>query len=116
MDTAINNGDFLLNSVGKPFIISEEKEILQQVLIRLTVKKGSFIYDPNLGSNLYTIKPSQGNINNRVLSIVREALAPMSKIIVDNVNINLNNNGENLDLKVFISIDNKKREVEITFW
>lgn len=111
MDTAINNGDFLLDSRNRPFLISNPEEILQQVLIRLTVKKGSFIYDNNLGSKLYTVKSLQGDIKSKVLSIVKEALAPITKVVVDD--IDLKNSGENLNLKVFLSIKNKKREVEI---
>lgn len=114
MDTAINNGDFLLNSNSRPYLISQPEEIIQQVLIRLTVKKGSFIYDPSLGSKLYTLKSSHGNIKNRVLSIVREALSPIPHVVVDNVDVSLNDDGESLDLKVFMSIEDKKREVEIT--
>ena len=111
MDTAINNGDFLIDSRNRPFLISDKEEILQQVLIRLTVKKGSFIYDPNLGSRLYEVKSFRGDIKNKVLSIVKEAVSPIAKVVVDD--IELINNEENINLKVFLSIKDKKREVEI---
>ena len=111
MDTAINNGDFLIDSRNRPFFVSDKEEILQQVLIRLTVKKGSFIYDPNLGSRLYEVKSFRGYIKNKVLSIVKEAVSPIAKVVVDD--IELINNGENINLKVLLSIKDKKREVEI---
>ena len=114
MDTAINNGDFLIDSRNRPFLISDKEEILQQVLIRLTVKKGSFIYDPNLGSRLYEVKSFRGDIKNKVLSIVKEAVSPIAKVVVDD--IELINNEENINLKVFLSIKDKKREVEIKLW
>lgn len=114
MDTAINNGDFLIDSRNRPFLISDKEEILQQVLIRLTVKKGSFIYDPNLGSRLYEVNSFRGDIKNKVLSIVKEAVSPIAKVVVDD--IELINNGENINLKVFLSIKDKKREVEIKLW
>lgn len=114
MDTAINNGDFLLDSRNLPFTISGVEEILQRALMRLTIKKGSFIYDPNIGSKLYTLKASSGNIQAKALCLVREALSDMTQVIVDNVSVNLTNNGENLDLNVYLSIQDRKREVAIT--
>ena len=61
MDTAIKDGDFQTNGSGLPVRISGAQELLQRVMFRLTVKKGSFFYDQQLGSRLYTLKGSYGN-------------------------------------------------------
>lgn len=115
MDTAINKGDFLLDSSGLPISISGVQEILQRAIIRLTVRKGSFVYDTDLGSNLYKLKAGSANIKSEALNMVKEALKPMSNIFVENVSTEFVNSGENLRLNVIISINNKREEVEVVF-
>lgn len=114
MDTAISNGDFLRNSTGTPVEIHGYEEILQRVLIRLTVKKGSFIYDNSLGSRLYTLKASDVNLKERALSLVREALIDVPEVTVNDVQTALSNNGENLKLTVILAVNNIEKDVVVT--
>ena len=114
MDTALNNGEFLLDGRGRPVQISGVQEILQQVLIKLTLKKGSFIYDPNLGSELYTLQSTKGNLQANALMVVKEALKDMPAVVVENVNVELTNDGENMNLTVLMSINDQMEEVTIT--
>lgn len=117
MDTAISNGDFMLDSNGIPISIYGIQEILQRALIRLTVRKGSFIYDTNLGSDLYKLKKTAStNIKSRALSMVKEALKPMSNVLVDDVSTEFINSSENLKLNVVLRVNNSKKEVEVVFW
>ena len=113
MDTALKDGDFYLGTTGKPIAISGIKELLQRVLIRLTVRKGSFIYNKNLGSNLYTLKNTNKDIKNQAIIMVKEALADMKEIEVDDISVKLIDNLENLKINVLLSINNNKEEVEI---
>ncbi|MFR1179007.1 MAG: histidine kinase [Acutalibacteraceae bacterium] len=114
MDTAISNGDFICDSKGIPVELTGYDELLQRVLIRLTVKKGSFIYDTSLGSRLYTLKSTDGNLKERALSLVGEALVDISEVIVDDVFTTWTNDGENLELTVVLSINNEEKDVVIT--
>ena len=117
MDTAISNGDFMLDSNGIPISIYGIQEILQRALIRLTVRKGSFIYDTNLGSDLYKLKKTAStNIKSRALSMVKEALKPMSNVLVDDVSTEFINSSENLKLNVVLRVNNSKKEMEVVFW
>ena len=117
MDTALKDGDFYLGTTGKPIVISGIKELLQRVLIRLTVKKGSFIYDKNLGSNLYTLKNTNKDIKNQAIIMVKEALVDIREIEVDDISVKFTDNSENLKLNVLLSINNNnKEEVEILLW
>ena len=78
MDTLLTpDGDFELGENGLPKKIEDTKEILQKVLISLTVKKGSFIYQKNLGSELYKVK----SIDSNSQSIKEEAEIEIKKII-----------------------------------
>lgn len=116
MDTALKDGDFYLGTTGKPIAISGIKELLQRVLIRLTVKKGSFIYDKDLGSDLYTLKNTNKDIKNQAIIMVKEALADMREIEVEDISIKFTDSSENLKLNVLLSINNNKEEVEILLW
>ena len=55
MDTALANGDFQLDSNGRPKQIGGVQELLQRAMIRLNVPLGSFAYDTALGSRLQTL-------------------------------------------------------------
>lgn len=56
-----------------PCAISEKEELLQRVYIRLKVKRGSFPYDPKLGSCLYEISQNKGS-QAAAMAFVEEAL------------------------------------------
>lgn len=114
LDTAISSGDFIFDSYGQPMELGGYEEILQRVLIRLGVKKGSFVYDENLGSRLYTLKSTDKNIREKALSLVREALINIREVIVENVFTTLTNDGENLELNIILSINDQEKEVVIT--
>lgn len=113
MDTAIANGDFLLDDRGRPLAITGMQEILQRILIRLTVKKGSFIFDPDLGSNLYTLKTSGLSAKGDALKLVREALQDMKGISVENVSLTPTNGGDRMELYVQVSAGENKGEVGV---
>ena len=60
MDTALSpDGDYILGENGIPVKIYDTKELLQKILIKLTTKIESFIYDTSLGSDLYTLKDAE---------------------------------------------------------
>lgn len=114
MDTALSNGDFICDTRKNLVELTGYDELLQRVLIRLGVKKGSFVYDKNLGSRLYTLKASSGNLNEKALALVREALLDMPEVLVESVHTALTNGGENLALNVALSINNTQKDVVIT--
>ena len=114
MDTAINSGDFVCDANGHLIELSGYDELLQRVLIRLNIKQGSFVYDNSLGSRLYTLKPTDANIKNRALAMVREALADITEVVVEDVYATLTNDGEKLELNVILSINDTTKDVVIT--
>ncbi|MDQ5983849.1 MAG: hypothetical protein RUMPE_00878 [Eubacteriales bacterium SKADARSKE-1] len=114
MDTAISNGDFLLDSRNRPIKISGVQEFLQRALIRLSVKKGNFTYDKNLGSRLYTLNSQENNMQRKALSLVCEALNDMTEIVVRSVSTEFIDNGEKLKLGVTLSINGNEEDVVIT--
>ncbi len=118
MDTALSpDGDYILGENGIPVKIYDTKELLQKILIKLTTKIGSFIYDTNLGSDLYTLKDAEDSeeiIKQKANVIVKKILCNVPQAELKNVEIQyINENDENsvktLEFKIFLII-NKKTE------
>ena len=114
MDTAISNGDFLLDSRRIPIQISGIEEILQRILIRLKVKQESFIYDRNLGSGLYTLNVETKDIQDKARDMIIEALKSMNEINVEKVFVSLIDKSENIDVHVKLRINDNLKDVVIT--
>ncbi|MDU7338447.1 MAG: histidine kinase [Clostridium sp.] len=85
MDTKLENGDFEVVANGLPRSVTGKEELLQRATIRLTVPRGSFSYDPSLGSKLHTLVLSGSDLNARARELVEEALAPLPGISVEQV-------------------------------
>jgi hypothetical protein len=103
MDLALENGDFKKSANGHPVSIDGVAELLQRALIRLSVRKGSFPLDLNLGSNLYKLKTSyieKGVLKSTILRDVKEALAPITQLSVLSIDTLSTNQGERLELTV----------------
>lgn len=79
MDTMLAGGDQYRDARGLPAAITGIQELIQRALIRLTVRKGSFALDPELGSELRRLRggPSEA-LDRAALSYAQEALAPLS--------------------------------------
>ncbi len=116
MDTAISNGDFLTSSSGLPVQIDGVNEILQRALIRLTAKKGEFIYDRDLGSKLSTLKSTYVNgdtLKEKTLQLVCAALKPMNEVEVEDITIRTSYNSEKMELCVVLKVNNVKTDLEV---
>lgn len=80
MDTALLNGDFAPSPSGIPFPVRGASELLQRALIRLTVPRGSFPYDPSLGSSLSALNPADPDFYEQAFSAVQDALIPLADL------------------------------------
>ena len=111
MDTLLKNGDHVRDGRGFPTQITGVPELLQQALLRLTVKKGSFCFDPALGSRLYTLQRSGNHLQKEALLMVKEALCDMTQAAVRAGE--LSQEGENLRLHVLLSLQNENVQLEV---
>ncbi|MDR1254364.1 MAG: hypothetical protein LBJ95_05080 [Oscillospiraceae bacterium] len=112
MDTLIKDGDFSLNSSGQPLTIFGTQEILQRVRLQLCIKKGSFLYNPDLGSDLFTLPTYNGDIETKALFLTKKALEDISGTAVEGVKVQKNQE-EQLQLKISILINQKKHSLEV---
>lgn len=94
MDTLLAQGDHATDARGLPCAISGERELIQRALIRLSVRRGSFPCDPELGSELHRLPGAHGNrLNALALSYVQEALAGMAGASVRGVEVTRQDGG-----------------------
>ncbi len=112
MDTALCNGDFAQNETGKIYTISGMEETVQRCKILLGIKKGSFCYNRNLGSNLDSLSTEDEYLSGNALLLVREALLPLKQVEVTNV-IPFTRNGT-LILAVTVLAYGETAEFEVT--
>ncbi len=88
MDFNISNGDYNLTPSGHIERVSGDEDIKQRILIRLVIRKGSFVYDEDLGSELYKLyREKRSNIPNMAKQYVIDALEPETDISVQDVSV-----------------------------
>ncbi len=73
MDVKIENKDIATDSCYAPLYIQGIEEIAQRVKIACTIKKGSFVYDTNLGSFAHTIDLNDDMAKEKLEMIFKEA-------------------------------------------
>jgi len=111
----IANGDFKLDARGIPVTANALERVAGQVVFALTVPKGRFGPDPDLGSELHTLKGYPGgNLNEKAFPLVEQALMPLAGVTVKKINctapqigtlsleVKCAYQGENLDLEVVL--------------
>ena len=92
---------------------SHISSVLECALNRLRIKKGSFVLDQNLGSELYKLYGISSNyIAPRALSLVKEALSPIEEITVLDVLAEQKN--DVLTLTIYLEIDDTKTSVTVS--
>ena len=75
MDMAINSGgDFDKDIFGRPYEVDGEEELIQKIYICLSARKGEFIYDRELGGELYKIEISGAGAEKILEAQAREAV------------------------------------------
>jgi len=78
MDTLLKNNDHAPGEDGLPVTITGGRALVQRLLIRLGVRKGSFAPDPHMGSELHKLPLAlSGTQRDRLaLHYAQEALLP----------------------------------------
>lgn len=88
MELTVRNGDYLPDGRGGFRRAEGAEELLQRVLWKLTARRGSFPFLPNLGSRLYTLhREKPGDWTSLAERYVAEALADESELSVTAVTV-----------------------------
>lgn len=113
MDTAILDGDFAKNSGGKIYFVNGMKETLQRCEILLKVRKGSFCYNRNLGSNLHLLQWHDDRLQGNALLLVKEALLPIPQVSVTSVLAKVINGTINLIIDIEAYGEKERLEMSV---
>lgn len=81
MTLLLLDGDYVPDASGKLTSLDEVAELLQEVMLRLTLRRGSFPLLPELGSRLYLL-PGESPKNREALArqYVMEALEGLTEV------------------------------------
>lgn len=113
MDILLENGTYALDERGLPITVTGLRACIQRLLIRLSVRKGCFLPDPTLGSELYRLPVSGGEQTNRLaLHYAQQALLPEPRAKVKQAICHPVGEGD-LAVNVIIEIDNQSYPLEV---
>lgn len=114
MDTAINSvGDFDLDGRGMPYLISGFAEIAQRVRLCLQIKKGSFPYDRELGSELYLLSKTHDRLQSRAEMLIKEAAAGVTDAVLSEIEAAFDEKNR-LKLSLSLSFAGQSGRLEVT--
>lgn len=112
MDYKIIDGDYSLKPTGHLETVTGAEEIQQQMLLILTVPKGRFIFDEELGSELgklYREKPTQ--LQEKARQYITEALQYIEGLTIGEIQVK--KQGTKLKLDVSYSYNGQNNNVGV---
>lgn len=113
MDTALTGtGDFELDGRGMPYLLSGLAEMMQRVGLCLKIKKGSFPYDRELGSELYILNEQTQPLRDTASLLVKEAAARIPQVKILDVEAAFDNN-KKLALSVLLEFGGERKHMEV---
>ena len=74
MDIKIKDSDVCIDPCGEYVFAEGIDEALQRILINVQIKKGSFVYNKNLGTDLTDLDPDDSNVLRNAEVILRESV------------------------------------------
>lgn len=87
MELKLNNGRYICDDRGNPEAASGREELLARALFKLTARRGSFPFLPDLGSGMYLLyKEKKSSLQSAALRYAIEALSDEPDIQVVSVN------------------------------
>lgn len=113
MELKIRDRDYVSDGAGGLVRVSGWEEMLQRVLYKLSVRRGSFVLAPDLGSELHLLWREKGE--SRVTAAKQyaaEALAGETGLTVSDVT--LKQQGDLLTLRLALLYEGETREVSVT--
>lgn len=113
MDTALLDGEFDLDRRGMPYLITGLSELMQRTAISLKMKRASFIYSRQLGSDLEKVKDVEDALHSRAELLAREAIADISQTELSNLKV-IALDDKKIKITLDISLNGETGTVEVT--
>ena len=113
MELKIKNRDYVADGMGGLVRVSGWDELLERVLFKLSVRRGSFSLLPELGSKLHLLRREKGgNRTSAAKQYAAEALADEEGLTVTGVE--LAEKGDVLNLRVLLRYGEEEGEAVVT--
>lgn len=106
IDVKIENKDVVTESTGVLMRLTGLDAMFQRAFINIASKKGSFVYDRELGTDISGIDLTTEDAKDRLELVFNEALVNCSNAVAQVLEIDEK-------IKVKILIDGQSREVEV---
>ncbi|MCL2857683.1 MAG: hypothetical protein FWE19_08220 [Oscillospiraceae bacterium] len=115
MDTLLENMDHAAGQDGHPVTITGARAAAQRLLIRLSVRAGSFAPDPGLGSRLHKLSPAlAGPERDRLaLHYAQEALLPEGAKVCSARTRPIRGKSEALAISLQVSLGGERFPLEV---
>ena len=115
MDTLLENMDHATGPDGRPVTINGVRAAAQRLLIRLSVRLGSFTPDPSLGSRLHKLPTAlTGSERDRLaLHYAQQALIPEGAKVLAAQTRPVRGNPEALAVSLQISLGDESFPLEV---
>lgn len=114
MDVLLRNGDMVIGHDGSALQVSGVQELLQQAVLRLSIRRGSLSHDPAFGSRLHQLGGAGGSLNEKALAACREALTPIPDVRVRSVDCRLSPDAGRLNVRVCLEAGQQNYHLEVT--
>ena len=112
MELKIKNRDYVSDGAGGLVRVSGWDELLERVLFKLSVRRGSFALAPELGSELHLLWREKGESRaTAAKQFVAEALAEETDLTVSDVT--LEQKGDLLTLCIALLYEGEEREISV---
>lgn len=109
MDTLLSNGDFVIDVCGLPHLINSIDEACQRVRFILSTKRGSYIYNRDLGCDFSGLAAAE-NKEKTAWLLCREALVSQEDMGIGSVSL-----GDDGTLSVEVLYGGESRVVEVKY-
>ena len=112
MELKIRSRDYVSDGAGGLVRVSGWDELLERVLFKLSVRRGSFALAPELGSKLHLLWREKGESRaTAAKQFVAEALAEETDLTVSDVT--LEQKGDLLTLRIALLHEGEEREISV---
>ena len=106
MELKIRNGDYIADGIGGERRADGAEALLERALFRLSVRRGSFPFLPELGSELY-------RLGHEAKLYTAAALAEETALTVEDVELTEREDGV-MALRVLLTADGESAALEMT--
>lgn len=112
MDVYLQDGDAVFDGAGDLVRVTGLQEIIARAIFRLKLKRGSFPYNMQLGSELHKLDLYKLD-RITLLSVIRDALDGMGELEVVDVEKTVDYENKILYLTVYINVSGEQALLEI---